>query len=163
MEDSDLTNSGVSSWPSRVKYLFAAIGLVMLLGSLVVYGHTASFVRRAVRAQGTVTALVPRQSTNYPNTNGSISSGPTISYTYQPVVRFRLGAQQLQFSDSVATNPPAYHVGETVNVLYLESDPYNARIESFTSLWFLPMIFGGIGTIFLAVGARMILSSRPVQ
>jgi hypothetical protein len=57
--------------------------------------------------------------------------------------------------------PPAYHVGETVNVLYLESDPYDARIESFTSLWLLPMIFGGIGAIFPAVGAGLILGSRP--
>ncbi len=146
---------------STAKYLLAAIGLVMLLGSLVVYEHTASFVHRAARAQGTVTALVRHQSTNYSNTNGSISRMPTVRYSYQPIVRFRYGAQVIQFGDSVASNPPAYHVGETVSVLYLESDPYDARIESFMSLWLLPMIFGGIGAIFLAVGAGMIFGSRP--
>ena len=146
--------------PSTLKYLLAAIGLVLLVGSLVVYNHTASFVRRAARAQGTVTALVRIQSTNYSNASGAPRNIPYTSYSYQPVVRFRNGAQQIDFRDSVATSPPAYHVGETVNVLYLESNPYDARIESFTSLWFLPMIFGGIGTIFLAIGARMIVTSR---
>jgi hypothetical protein len=146
---------------STARYLLAAIGLVTLLGSLVVYEHTASFVRRASRAQGIVTALVLHQSTNYSNTNGSINNRPYVSDSYQPVVRFRHGTQQVQFSDSLASNPPAYHVGETVNVLYLESDPYDARIESFTSLWFLPMVLGGMGTIFLAVGAGMIVGSRP--
>jgi hypothetical protein len=145
---------------STAKYVLAAIGLVLLLASLAVYEQTASFVRRAARAQGTVTALVPHQLSNYSTTNGSVSTRLSVSYSYAPVVRFRHGAQQIQFSDSVASNPPAYHVGETVNVLYLESDPYDAKIESFTSLWFLPMLFGGIGTIFLAVGAGMIFGFR---
>lgn len=147
--------------PSTAKYLFALAGLAMLLGSLVVYHHTASFVRRAARAQGIVTALVPHQTTDYSNNGGSLGNMPTTRYSYQPVVRFRLGAQEIQFGDSVASNPPAYRVGDTVNVLYLESNPNDARIESFRSLWFLPLLFGGIGAIFLAVGARMILGSRP--
>jgi hypothetical protein len=33
--------------------------------------------------------------------------------------------------------------------------------DSFRSLWLLPMIFGGMGTVFLTVGAGMILRSRP--
>jgi hypothetical protein len=144
---------------STAKYLLTAIGLVLLLGSLVVCDHTASFVRRAVRTQGTVMALVPHQTANYSN-NGTIDNGLPVIYSYQPVVRFRVGPQYVLFSDSVATSPPAHHVGETVTVLYLESNPYNARIESFTSLWLLPLIFGSIGTIFLAVGVRMSVGSR---
>jgi hypothetical protein len=142
---------------STAKYVLAVVGLVLLLGSLAVCNHTASFVRRASRTQGIVTALVPHQSTDYSNTRASVSRLPTVTYSYEPVVRFRYGPQQIQFSDSVASSPPAYHVGETVSVLYLESNPYNARIDSFLSLWLLPLIFGGIGAIFLAVGASMIL------
>jgi hypothetical protein len=147
--------------PSTFKYLLTAIGLVTLLGSLAVCAHTASFVSRAARAQGTVTALVRQETTSSPNTNGSYATGATITYSYQAVVRFPHGGQRIEFYDSVATSPPAYHVGETVNVLYLESDPDDARIESFTSLWLAPMFFGGIGTILLALGAKMILGSRP--
>lgn len=146
---------------STARYVLAAVGVVLLLGSLVVCNHTASFVRRAARAQGVVTALVPHQSDNSSNTNGSIANRVSSSYAYQPIVRFQYGAQQVQFGDSVASNPPAYHVGDAVNVLYLESDPYDARIDSFRSLWAVPMIFGGIGTIFLIVGAGLIFGSRP--
>lgn len=145
---------------STAKYLFASVGLVLVLGSFVVYQHTASFIHRATRTQGTVTALVRQQSTNYRN-NGSIDRGMPVTYSYLPIVRFQVAEQQIQFRGSVATSPPAWHVGETVDVLYLESNPWDARIESFTSLWLLPMIFGGIGAVFLAIGARLILGSRP--
>lgn len=146
--------------PTTAKYLFLILGTLLLLGALIVYQHTASFTRRAARAQGTVTALLPHLSTDTTNTNGSVSN-PTSRYTYQPVVRFQYGAQQIQFSDSMASSPPAYRVGETVSVLYLESNPYDARIESFMSLWFLPLFFGGLGAIFLGVGVNMMLRSRP--
>jgi hypothetical protein len=141
---------------STFKYVLAAVGLALLLGSLAVDNHTASFVRGAARAQGTVTALVPQQSTDY----GSITKTPYTRYTYQPVVRFIYKGQLIQFNDSVASSPPAYHVGETVSVLYRESNPYDARIDSFLSLWLIPLIFGGIGAIFLAIGAAMMFRSR---
>jgi hypothetical protein len=145
---------------STAKYVLTVVGLAIFLGSLLVCDHTASFVRRAARAQGTVTALVLRQTNVDNNTNGSVNNGPSVSYSWQAVVRFREGGQQIQFDDSVATNPPAYHVGETVNVLYLESNPYDARIYSFTSLWLVPMIFAGIGFILLAVGITVIIRTR---
>lgn len=148
---------------STAKYLFAVVGLALLLGSLVVCDHTASFVRRAARAEGIVTALVPVESTDCSNTNGSIGNTCTTRYAWQPVVRFLHDRQWTEFSDSVASSPPAYHVGETVTVLYLRSNPYVARISSFISLWALPMIFGGIGAILLALGAGMILRSRPAN
>ena len=146
-----------------MRYAFAVIGVVLLLCSLLVVDHTASFARHAERTQGTVTALVRRQSTSYSSTNASQSMGTTYStsLSYVPVVRFQHGVQQIQFTDSVGTNPPAFHVGETVTVLYLESNPYDARIESFSSLWSVPLIIGGMGTIFLAFGVRVIFVSRP--
>jgi hypothetical protein len=144
---------------STARYVLAIVGLVLLLGSLAVCSHTASFVGRAARAQGIVTGLVPEEATAYTSTNGFNRSG--IRYVYQPVVRFDHDGQRTEFNDSIASNPPAYHVGETVTVLYLESNPYVARIDSFTSLWLVPMIFGCIGAIFLTVGACLILRNRP--
>lgn len=148
---------------SAARYAFAVIGVVLLLCSFLVVDHTASFARHAARTQGTVTALVRHQSTSYSGTKASESMGATYStsYSYVPVVRFQHGAQQIQFTDSVGTNPPAFRVGETVTVLYLESNPYDARIESFSSLWCVPLIIGGMGGIFLAFGVRVIFASRP--
>lgn len=135
---------------SATKYFFTAVGLGMLLGGLLVHNHTASFVSHAARAQGTVTAMVSRSSTDH-------------SISYRPVVRFQHGGQQIQFTESVSSNPPAYYVGQTVNVLYLASNPYDAKIDSFTSLWFLPTLLSAMGTIFLAVGAAMIFVPVLVQ
>lgn len=129
---------------SATKYLFAAIGLGLLLGAAAVYSHTASFVSRASRAHGTVTAMLPQRSSS----NGT---------TYKPVVRFELAGGQMEFADSVSSNPPAYQVGEAVSVLYLESSPNDAKIDSFMSLWFLPTLLGGMGAIFLALGGGLIL------
>ena len=130
---------------TATKYFFAAVGLGLLFAALAVHHHTASFVSRASRTQGTVTAMIP------------VRSGSDNSISYKPVVRYQKGAQQIQFSGSVASNPPAYYVGEMVGVLYLEWDPYNARIDSFTSLWFLPTLFAGMGAVFFAIGGGLIL------
>lgn len=129
---------------ATTKYVFAAVGIGMLIAALAVRSHTASFVSRATRAEGTVTALVGQHSTD----NNSIS--------YRPVVRFQAGEQQIVFSSSIASNPPAYSVGERVDVLYLESDPYDAKIDSFRSLWFFPMLLGAMGAIFFAIGGGLI-------
>lgn len=129
---------------STTKYLFAAVGLGMLMGAVRVHNHTASFVSRASRAQGIVTAMVPQRSTDN-------------SISYRPIVRFQHGEQQIQFSESVSSNPPAYDVGQSVPVLYLESNPYDAKIDSFWSLWFLTTLLSAMGTIFLAVGGGLIL------
>lgn len=76
-----------------------------------------------------MTALVPIRSDNY-SSNGSINRAYRTRVAWAPIVQFRHDGQLTQLSDSVASNPPAYHVGETVSVLYLESNSYDARIDS---------------------------------
>jgi hypothetical protein len=129
---------------STTKYLFAAVGLGMLFAALVAHHQTASFISRASRAQGTVTALVPQR------------SGDNSSVTYRPIVRFEHEGREVQFSDSVASSPPAYYVGETVGVLYLAYSPDEARIDSFRSLWFVTSLLTGMGIIFFGIGGGLI-------
>jgi hypothetical protein len=73
------------------------------------------------------------------------------------VVRFKHGATLIEFTSSASSNPPGYHVGETVPVLYLDSNPYNAKLNSFFSLWGGALILGCIGAVFLSIGGAMIL------
>jgi hypothetical protein len=128
---------------STIRYLFTIVGLGALCGALLLYRQDASFVAHASRAQGTVTALAPRHSSD--------------TTTYSPVVRFQHGPQQIEFADEVSRYPPAYDIGETVSVLYVESNPYDAKIETFSSLWAGAAGLGGLGTVFLAIGAGMIV------
>jgi hypothetical protein len=82
-------------------------------------------------------------------------------FTYAPVVLFETTNKNvIEFISSTSSNPPSYQVGEFVDVLYLPSNPHNAKIDSFFSLWGSSLIFFVLGSIFLSVGGTVIFFSR---
>jgi Protein of unknown function (DUF3592) len=128
-----------------LKYAFAAIGLVLLAGALFWIQQTRWFLNEAIVAEGTVVDLVR-------------SGGDS---TYRPVVRFRAaGSREVEFTSGAGTNPPAYSRGEKVEVLYRPSKLEDASIKGFVSLWLGPTIVGGLGAVFFAIGASMIVFGR---
>ena len=137
-----------------IKYLFVLIGGVMLIGAVWAAANTRSFLAHAVRTEGKVVALQPRYSTNT-SSNSSTASSSSTSRTFAPLIRFTHAGQVIDFTASASSNPPAYSVGETVPVLYENTPPFKARIDSFFSLWGAALIVGGLGTIFLLIGALM--------
>ncbi len=54
-----------------------------------------------------------------------------------------------------ASDPPAFKVGERVQVLYDPENPARARIKSFATLWLLPLGFTLFGLLFAASVAWM--------
>ena len=129
---------------SIAKYLFVLLGAGMLIGAIAWHLSTRHFLASASRTQGTVVALLPRYSSN--------DSSPT----YAPVVRFNDGSHDIQFTSPSSSNPPSYNIGATVPILYQESNPYNAKIDSFFSLWGGSLIIGILGGIFLLIGGCLI-------
>ena len=129
---------------SITKYLFVLVGAGMLIGAMAWHSSTDRYLARASRAQGTVVAMLPHYSNN---------SSPI---TYSPVIRFSNGSQDIQFNSSSSSNPPSYNIGATVPVVYLESNPYDAKIDSFFSLWGGSLIVGLAGGLFLLVGGSLI-------
>lgn len=129
---------------SIAKYLIVLAGAGMLLGAFAWHSSTRRFLAHASRAQGTVVAMLP----HYSNNNSSI--------TYSPVVRFNDGSQDIVFRSSSSSNPPSYNIGETVPVFYREANPYDAKIDSFFSLWGGSLILGVLGGVCLLVGGGMI-------
>lgn len=129
-----------------VKYVFAAIGLAMLAGTVFLIMNTRTFLAGAITAQGTVIDLVSSRSSN--------------STTYAPVVRFVTDkGEKIEFTSGTSSNPPSYSQGENVEVLYQPGKPHDARIHGFVSLWLGPMILGGLGSIFFLIGGGIILGS----
>ncbi|WP_206196659.1 DUF3592 domain-containing protein [Zooshikella ganghwensis] len=127
-----------------VKYLFLLIGLAMLVGAFFAYQNTQSFVAEAIKADGVVVDMVSSRSSD--------------SITYRPVIEFKTKEGDLvEFTSSTGSNPPSYSRGETVDVLYQESMPGNAKINSFFSLWGLAVIVGGMGAVFFLIGFLIIL------
>jgi hypothetical protein len=131
-----------------VKYVFALIGAGMLIGAFFIYKSTSSFVQSAATAQGVVVDLLPSRSRD---------SG---TYTYAPVVDFvDQNGKQIEFSSSTSSNPPSYHKGEKVEVLYDPGRPQHAKIHGFFSLWGGAIIVAGIGAVFFLIGAGIMAVS----
>jgi hypothetical protein len=76
------------------------------------------------------------------------------SSIYYPIVQYRTAeGQTITFRSSVA-NVAA--LGQAVQVLALPTNPGDARIDSYMSLWFWPTLLAGLAAVFLLVGVRFI-------
>ena len=127
-----------------IALVFGLIGIGLLLGALFWFRHEQTFLSTAQMAPGTVVDMVPS------------SSGETVA----PAVEFvTADGQPIRFVSSTSSNPPSYHVGEKVEVLYQPTAPRSACLNSFFSLWGGPAILGGIGTISSLIGGGIFLGS----
>lgn len=59
---------------------------------------------------------------------------------YSPVIEFDVNGQTYSFEGDNASNPPAYNVGEEVNVLYHPGNPDTAQINKWSERWLFPII-----------------------
>jgi hypothetical protein len=60
---------------------------------------------------------------------------------YSPVVEFKAqGGETYSFEGDNASYPPAYEVGEEVDVIYHPDDPDTAQINKWTERWLFPII-----------------------
>ena len=60
--------------------------------------------------------------------------------TYVPVIDFNVNDQVYTFEGDNASYPPAYEVGEQVNVRYDPTNPNTAQIDSFFERWIFPIL-----------------------
>lgn len=124
---------------------FGLPGLGFLIGGVFAFTSTQNFLDQSVSANGTVIDLGLRYSGN--------------SRVYYPIIKFTdESGQEIEFRSSFGSNPPAYQVGEKVSILYIPDNPDQARISSFISLWFLTLLFLGMGTIFTGIGLIFLYS-----
>lgn len=132
-----------------VPAIFLTIGLGMLVWAGLWWMHQRQFVAAANRSPGVVIDLERHQS--------SRSSGSGSSTTWAPVVRFTAAdGVPREFVASASSNPPAYHRGEAVEVLYETDKPEAATINGGFSLWGAISIIGGLGLVFTLVGGGII-------
>lgn len=126
--------------------IFATLGVVFVVGAGLVYFKDRSFAESGTRAEGTVVEMIASRD----------SDG---DYTYKPMVQFR-DAEGLShvFTSSVSSSPPQYSTGEAVTVIYAPTSPDRAVIDSFVDRFLMPLIFGGVGTVFAAIGFGLLLA-----
>jgi len=112
------------------------IGLLLSMAAISLVYDTRSFVSRAVLARGMVVSLE-----RLPSGKGSVLY-PVVQYTGE---RGEKRTLRLQVALLAMASMPS--VGETVDVLYDETNPVDARIASFWGLYYLSIIFGGVAAL----------------
>jgi hypothetical protein len=117
--------------------IFFAIGAALLIAAFFVWRSAAGFADHATTADGIVTDLV--------HSGSSRSVAPVVEFT-------TVDGRKVQITGSISSSPPAYDRGERVRVLYDAANPNAARIDSKLEMWFLPLLFGGLGAIFASIG-----------
>lgn len=127
--------------------IFGFVSFLLITIGVVSWFTTKRFVDNAHQTTGTVIGLASHRS----------SKGGT---TYSPIIRFRaVDGSEVEFTESMSSNPPGYTVNEQVPVLY---DPSNYRkARAFKSSWrlyFVPLLLGGMGLIFLIVDCGLLVT-----
>jgi len=130
--------------------IFGFVAFILIAIAVIVWYTTKRFTENATRTTGTVIALA-----QYHSSEGGTS--------YSPVVRFKaIDGSEIQFTESMSSNPPGYTVNEQVPVLYDPSNYRKARVfKSSWRLYFVPLLLGGIGLIFMVVDLVLLAVFGP--
>ncbi|OGH71498.1 MAG: hypothetical protein A3G00_02840 [Candidatus Magasanikbacteria bacterium RIFCSPLOWO2_12_FULL_43_12] len=136
--------------------IFSIVGIGLLIGAIYSFTSTASFLKTAATADGTVISLkyVETVKETCVSTNdGMCVGGSTIGGNYYPIIEFRLPDETVvSFRSKVGSNPAPHLVSDKVRVLYDPANPDNAQLEGFANTWLLPIILGSIGLVCSVVG-----------
>lgn len=116
---------------------FVTVGALLLCVTAFLFSKQQSFLSTAIATQGSVVQLL------------TIHKGG-----YTPLVRFETSdGEVVEVTAKSSSSPPLYDLGEKVTVYYQSYDPEGAQISGFFSMWWIHFLLGGIGTLFVLVGA----------
>jgi len=127
-----------------IGYIFPALGFALVVLAAWLAYKKKMFKESCERAPGTVIEMI----------RSSSGSGQA------PVIEYMAYGQKYTYRSSLYTSPPFYKVGEEVEVFYKSEDPQKAVISGFMEQWFLPLLLGFIGTVFVIVGVVMSISNE---
>lgn len=87
---------------------------------------------------------------------------------YAPIVEFvPPDGVPIRFTGSLSSDPPAFHVGERVEVRYDPAAPKIAAINKFWHMWFTPVLVGALALPFalsgVVLGALAVVDRRRRQ
>jgi hypothetical protein len=116
-------------------------GVLIVLWGAHSWWSTSRFVARALTAPGEVIELKVHHDSE-DNSN-----------TYSPVFRYTLpDGREITLESGMRTYPPAYDVGERVQVYYQPENVTDAKIVGFWSLWGPAVALGLLGVLVTVLG-----------
>jgi UPF0716 family protein affecting phage T7 exclusion len=134
--------------PSKRQLLYSAgficslLGAVLFLSGLFTYIKQEMFIMNATKVSGMVSELVLRVSTS--------ASDDTALY-YPKITYSTSDGKTMVFKIPFGSNPPAYKVGQQIQVLYDPSHPTQVYPNLITAIFFytILLIIGGIISVFV--------------
>lgn len=139
--------------------ILSVLGLAFAAGSLYFAQQSLDLFQDGITAQGSVARVE-----SHSGTCGSGSSKHPCT-KYRRLVSFTDSAgEDHEFLDKNTSNSSsAYRVGQRVEVLYMPDDPQNATINTFFSLWGVPIILGIFAAAFGLVGFLILKQAKLRQ
>jgi hypothetical protein len=90
---------------------------------------------------------------------GEVAEGTVVGYATMRkgqmarVVKFTTASgEAITFKSKTSSNMSSTPIGDPVRVLYLPRSTSLAEIDDFQSLWLMPAVFGGLGSLVAYVG-----------
>lgn len=130
------------SRPGKRGYLFLALAVGAWAYGAFSAVETHEKLSSWARSEGVVTSL--ERCTSH-GRRGSRT-------TYRACYRFEVDGVRYDGKQSVASNPPAYHKGEKLTVVYNPAHPYESDVDSAFDLYFKSFGFAFVGGILFLIG-----------
>ncbi len=128
----------------KIFVVVLALGVLVTLGGFYLVYDTVGLLNRSLKATATVTEL------KY-NSNGQ--AYPVLQFTSNSggTVTTRLNEAQ---------KPPAYSVGDRVEIIYDLNNLSNVRVNSVFGIWLAPALMTLLGMVFFFTGFTQYWGSR---
>lgn len=129
------------------------VGLAMLAGGCYFAEKTWTLVTKGIHAQGIVAEVTEEWRTRTKRSHGHSREVRELLNFYTVSVARPLGAP-FRFRDEQGTRKREHEKGDTVPVIYLETDAVaTAIIDKGGWNWLLPGMLGAMGLVFTVIGA----------
>jgi hypothetical protein len=115
--------------------LLIGVTVILVAVAILFFMRTRNFLEGSLSAEGVVVDFGTRY-----------QDGSTY---YHPIVEYDLpNGETVVFQSGAGSKPPAYSVGEEVQVFYDPEDPKDARIDDWLDLYLVTLILGLMAFIF---------------
>ena len=128
----------------RFALIFALIGAGLIGGSFFTASSTLDLREVAVEVPGQIVGIAESQ-----DDDGT---------SYAPIYEYEVDGRTLRHESSVSTSSRPT-IGDTETLLVDPSDPTRAKADTFMDMWFVPVLLGGLGSVFFLIGAGVGLAA----
>lgn len=132
-------------------YVLLVGGIVMAITGVWQIFEGQAFLDNTARAEGTIVALKRER-----GAKGMAEDHPVVQFTAPE------SGATFSFKSRFGMWPSPFSVGEKVDVAYDPTNPVRARINSFWTIWFVPILINLFGVACLAAGSHTLRRNRRV-